>query len=137
MNTAAFPPSIVRALRGLARSQPVEVVVRGGCMAPAVLDGERVAVAPARFLLPGDLVVFQAGDGRLRIHRALGWRLQRGRPALVTRGDACPCHDAPVPRGRILGRAAALAGRPVRIGSAARWRALFDLLFLAARRLRP
>ena len=59
--TAPEPhPGVFEALRGLAREGPVEVVVRGGCMAPRIADGERVRVAAARFYLPGDVVVFRA-----------------------------------------------------------------------------
>jgi hypothetical protein len=120
------------ALRDLAREQPVEVTVRGGCMAPLLADGERVAVAPARIYWPGDVVVFQAADGRLLVHRLLGWRPWAGSLACVTRGDGCPCHDAPVPRDRLLGRVIAPArARP-------RWterlRAGLAFLRLAARR---
>jgi hypothetical protein len=92
------------ALRGLAREGPVEVTVRGGCMAPTFADGERVRVAAARLYLPGDVVVFRAGDGRLVAHRLLGYRPWAGRLALVTRGDACPVHDAPVLLAAVLGR---------------------------------
>ena len=92
------------ALRGLAREGPVEVTVRGGCMAPRIADGGRVRVAAARVYLPGDVVVFRAADGRLVAHRLLGYRPWAGRLALVTRGDSCPVHDAPVPLAAVLGR---------------------------------
>lgn len=95
---------LVPALRDLARERPVALTVRGGCMAPLVADGERVEVAPARRYWPGDVLVFRAGDGRLLAHRLLGYRLLAGRLALVTRGDGCPCADAPVAPERVLGR---------------------------------
>ncbi|HEY4563785.1 MAG TPA: hypothetical protein VIJ36_12450, partial [Thermoanaerobaculia bacterium] len=97
------------ALRGLAREGPVEVTVRGGCMAPGIADGDRVRVAAARVYLPGDVVVFRAADGRLLVHRLLGYRPWAGGLALVTRGDSCPVHDAPVPRTAVLGRVAGAA----------------------------
>lgn len=97
-------PEVFEALRGLAREGPVEVVVRGGCMAPGIADGGRVRVAAARLYLPGDVVVFRAADGRLLVHRLLGYRPWGRGLALVTRGDACPVHDAPVPRAAVLGR---------------------------------
>jgi hypothetical protein len=92
------------ALRGLAREGPVEVRLRGDCMAPRLVDGDRVLVAAARFYAPGDVVVFRAADGRLVAHRLLGYRRHAGALALVTRGDACPVHDAPVPLAAVLGR---------------------------------
>src|SRR3954453_11681479 len=100
---------VFAALRDLAREAPVEVEVRGGCMAPRLADGERVRVAAGRFYWPGDVVVFRAPDGRLLAHRVLGLRLHRGSLALVTRGDTCVVHDAPVPLARVLGRAAGVA----------------------------
>jgi hypothetical protein len=92
------------ALRELAREAPVEVGVRGDCMAPLFAGGDRVRVAAARCYLPGDVVVFRAAGGGLVAHRLLGYRLHAGRLALVTRGDACPAHDAPVPLAAVLGR---------------------------------
>src|SRR3954449_10472462 len=94
MSPAPLPsPAAFVALRDLAREHPVEVTVRGGCMAPLFCDGERVAVAPRPVYWPGDVVVFQGADGRLLVHRLLGWRPWSGSLAYVTRGDGCPCHD--------------------------------------------
>ncbi len=100
-------------------------------MAPLLADGERVAVARAALYWPGDLVAFAAADGRLLIHRLLGFRPWAGRLAAVTRGDACPGPDAPVPLARLIGR---VVGRPDLIPPAARVRALLAWLGLAARR---
>lgn len=100
---------IFTALRELAREAPVEVEVRGDCMAPLLADGERVRVAAVRIYWPGDVVVFRAPDGRLVAHRLLGYRPHAGSLALVTRGDSCPVHDAPVPLDRVLGRIVAVA----------------------------
>ena len=85
----------------------------------------------ARLYWPGDVVVFQAADGRLLAHRLLGYRLHAGSLACVTRGDGCPCHDAPVPLERLLGRVVDLLVPP-----ADRLRAALACLRLAARRLR-
>lgn len=123
---------ILETLRDMARDHPVAVTVRGGCMAPRIADGERVEVAPARLYWPGDVIVFRAPDGRWLVHRLLGWRWWQGRLAGVTRGDGCPCHDAPVPFGRVLGRVVGPAGQS---GPAGRARAVFGFLRLALRRL--
>jgi hypothetical protein len=123
---------ILETLRDLARERPVAVTVRGGCMAPRIADGERIEVAPARLYWPGAVLVFRAPDGRWLVHRLLGWRCWQGRLSAVTRGDGCPCHDAPVPFGRVLGRVVGAAGRS---GPAGRLRALLGFLRLAFRRL--
>ncbi|HEX4963941.1 MAG TPA: hypothetical protein VF173_24155 [Thermoanaerobaculia bacterium] len=111
---------VFAALRELAREAPVAVRVRGGCMAPLLADGQPVQVAAVRFYWPGDVVVFRAADGRLLAHRVLGYRPWGGVLCLVTRGDACAVHDAPVPFSRVLGRVAAappgLAGRAAALG---------------------
>jgi hypothetical protein len=123
---------VFEALRTLAREGEVEVTVRGGCMAPGLADGGRVRVAAARVYLPGDVVVFRAADSHLVVHRLLGYRLLgRGRLALVTRGDSCPAHDAPVPLAAVLGRVPAAAPTVL-----ARLRALGRFLGLAGRALR-
>jgi len=117
------------ALRELARESPVEVRVRGTCMAPLLADGEQVRVAAARAYWPGDVVVFRAADGRLLAHRLLGYRPHQGGLALVTRGDACAVHDAPVPPAAVLGRIE--AARPA---LAVRARSVLRFLGLALRR---
>ena len=101
-------------------------------MAPLLADGERVRVAAARVYAPGDVVVFRAADGRLVAHRLLGYRLHAGALALVTRGDACPVHDAPVPLAAVLGRVAAV--RPTVAGRATALRRFASLAFERLRR---
>lgn len=100
------------AVRALAAEGPVTAIVRGTSMAPLLVDGDRVEIARARLYLPGDVVAFHAGDGRLVVHRLLGYRLYRGRLACVSQGDALPCHpDPPVPLGQLLGRVVSHPGR--------------------------
>lgn len=125
-------PEVLEALREMARERPVAVTVRGGCMAPRLAEGDQVEVAPARLYWPGDVIVFRAADGRWLVHRLLGWRWWQGRLAGVTRGDGCPCHDAPVPFGRVLGRVVGPSGRT---GAVDRVRAVLAFLRLALRRL--
>ena len=118
------------ALRDLARSEDLEVVIRGDCMAPDIQEGDRVRVRHGRFYWPGDVVVFRGADGRLTAHRLLGYRLLAGEVAVVTRGDACVTHDAPVPLAAVLGRAA--GARP---SAAVRLACLFRFFGLALARL--
>ncbi|HEV8581346.1 MAG TPA: S24/S26 family peptidase [Thermoanaerobaculia bacterium] len=131
VSTGAGEPRIFEALRRLAREGPVEVNVRGDCMAPLLADGERVSVTAARAYWPGDVVVFRAADGRLLAHRLLGYRPHAGSFAFVTRGDACVVHDAPVSRADVLGRVE--AARPA---LTLRARAVLRFLGLALRHRR-
>lgn len=123
-------PSRDAALRALARSEALEVVIRGGCMAPGIQDGDRIRVVPARFYWPGDVVVFRGADGRLTAHRLLGYRPGGGGLALVTRGDSCAVHDAPVLLAAVLGRAE--GARPP---AALRLASLFRFAWLVLARL--
>ena len=126
---------VAAALRELARELPLAVTVRGECMAPRLRDGDRVAVAPARRYWPGDIVAFHTPQGRLALHRLLGYRLAAGRLACVTRGDRCSLPDPPLAPERLVGRAA------VRPTPRERARAALALLVLAVRaagrRLKP
>lgn len=75
------------------------MVVRGDCMAPLLRSGQEVQVRARRVYLPGDVIVFRTRNGELAAHRVLGWR-----PAgVVTKGDHCHEHDAPVGRAEIVG----------------------------------
>jgi|HubBroStandDraft_3_1064219.scaffolds.fasta_scaffold03474_2 hypothetical protein len=96
--------SVAAVLRELARERPIALRVRGSCMAPALPDGSEVEVAGAAIYWPGDVVAIAAPDGRLLLHRLLGYRLRGGRLACVTRGDGCAAPDPPVPPGRLVGR---------------------------------
>jgi hypothetical protein len=120
----ALPGGVFEALRDLARDGWVELDVRGSCMAPRIADGQRVRIVAARVYWPGDILAFQSGDGRLRVHRLLAY----APGGLVTRGDRCPCHDGAVPSSRILGRVAE------RVSLADRVRAVLDAFLLFLRR---
>ncbi len=100
---------LLRGVRELARRGPLAATVRGGSMAPLLADGDRVELAPAGWPLPGDVVAFAAADGRLVVHRVLGYRWAAGGIACLTQGDASPDPDPPVPRRRLLGRVVAPA----------------------------
>lgn len=125
------------AIRDFAAEAPVTAVVRGGSMAPLLADGDRVAIARRRLYLPGDVVAFRAGhgaDSRIVAHRLLGYRLHHGRVACVTRGDAAPQADPPVPWGELLGRVSHLGSAPL-ASPRARLAAVAAFFRLAVRRL--
>lgn len=115
----------VSVLRDLAREGSSTVVVRGQCMEPLIRSGETVRVRARRFYLPGDVIVFRTHAGELAAHRLLGWR-----PAgLITKGDHCDSHDAPIARTEVVGAV------DVRVGVTGRLRALAALLRILLRRL--
>ena len=68
-------------------------------MTPALADGATVTVRERRIYLPGDVLVFRTRAGNFAAHRMLGWR----RAAVVTKGDHCEIHDAPVAMNAIIG----------------------------------
>jgi signal peptidase I len=112
-------------LRELARETGSRVVVRGGCMEPLLRAGAEISVRAKRVYLPGDVIVFRTHAGDLAAHRVLGWR-----PAgLITKGDHCTRHDAPVKRGEIVGAV------DVRVGLRERVRAVAALARIVMRRL--
>lgn len=109
----------------LFRGEPLPFRIRGECMAPAFGDGAVVSVRARRFYFPGDVLVFRTRAGDLAAHRMLGWR----RAAIVTKGDHCEIHDAPVARDAIVGA----VELPVKIGE--RVRAIAHYATLILRRL--
>jgi hypothetical protein len=120
MNLAAF-----EILREMTHGGAVSLRIRGDCMAPALNDGAAVAVRARRFYFPGDVLVFRTNAGDLAAHRMLGWR----GAALVTKGDGCVIHDAPVAADAIVGA----VDLPVRLRD--RVRAMLDFARIAGRRL--
>jgi hypothetical protein len=73
-------------------------------MAPALLDGDVVVVAPAApaGLRVGDVVCWEEPPGRLFLHRVVG----RAGGDLIAKGDALAYLDM-VPAAAVLGRAVA------------------------------
>ena len=120
MNLSTF-----QALRDVSRDAPFTLRIRGACMTPALDDGASVLVRARRFYFPGDVLVFRTNAGDLAAHRMLGWR----GAALVTKGDGCEVHDAPVAPQAILGA----VELPVRVGD--RIRALRHFAGIAVRRM--
>jgi hypothetical protein len=81
------------------------VVVRGGCMAPRLEDGQTVRVRRQAWGLPGDVVAFERaeGDPGLAVHRLLGVRPSRRGLVWVTQADNEPLPDPAFRRERLLG----------------------------------
>ncbi len=130
-------PAVFPGLQALGRHQPLWLAVNGHCMSPRLRHGDRVAVLPAPWYWPGDVLALRAWDGRLLVHRLLGWRWRAGRLEWVTAADNGPGNDVPVGRDQILGRV--LATRPARdllpVAPRDRLRAVARLTRLAAGRL--
>jgi Peptidase S24-like len=90
---------LFQAIREMTREHTLSLRIRGACMTPTLDDGTTVAVRARRFYFPGDVLVFRTNAGELAAHRMLGWR----RAAVVTKGDGCEIHDAPVASHSIIG----------------------------------
>jgi signal peptidase I len=90
-------------LQELAAREPVVLQLRGDCMMPLLQPGAAVTIRRRRFLFPGDVIVFRTAAGDLAAHRVLGFRRHRGRNCVVTQGDRCTIHDAPVEMDAIIG----------------------------------
>lgn len=73
--------------------------VKGYSMAPALLDGDEVLLAPLTAVpVPGDVVVARRRGGIL-LHRVV----RSSATAISMRGDACPTEDPPLhPRDLLL-----------------------------------
>ena len=90
--------------------QEVRFRATGRSMAPAILDGDAVTVSPAEpgAIRPGEVILYQGARGLLA-HRVIA-RLADG--SLRLRGDAIGSEVEVVAPDRILGRVAAVNGRP-------------------------
>lgn len=96
--------TVVRALRNLAEDAPLELRVSGECMAPLLESGAMVQVVRRPFYWPGDPLVVHAPDGRLLVHRLLGFYPRARRLRWLTQADNARWPDAAVPAERIIGR---------------------------------
>ena len=92
----------------LARGIPYWWRPRGFSMRPAIADGDRVLIAPARpeRLRVGDIVKFRIGD-ELRMHRLVRRSPPDGPGEFVFRGDSGDSEDT-VRRNDIIGLAVAV-----------------------------
>lgn len=94
---------------------PVRLEVTGHSMSPFIRSGDVVTIEP----LPGRRpalgeVIAVATEGRLRIHRLVGW--DRGRA--LARGDVAAAADPPASPDDLIGRVTLVerGGRRVRLG---------------------
>lgn len=80
---------------------PVHIQLYGHSMHPLIrFRQDYVTIRPvSRSLLPGDIVLFQRGDGRYVVHRV--WKLRR--QTVQTLGDHCMAPDEPIPAADVLG----------------------------------
>jgi hypothetical protein len=96
-------------------------------MTPHFADGDMVSVRRRRIYWPGDVIVFRLPSGDLAAHRLLGFR-----PAgLVTRGDHCVVHDAPVRLDAVVGAIITPVTLPMRL------RSVIDFVRIVVRRFAP
>ena len=121
-----------KVLRELAADTPLRFRIQGCCMSPLLEDGAVVEITDKRFYWPGGVLVFRGRDGRVLVHRLIGFYPCFGGIRYITKADRAFQPDASVGRQRILGvvkggeAAPALANVPF----AHRFRALvFFLLF--------
>jgi len=122
------------ALRELAAEAPVTVTVAGDCMTPTLRSGDRVRVIRAKVLWPGDIVTFQRADGRLLVHRMLGYTLGSHGLSLLARGDHLSREDEPVRLDRVVGRVIECEGSPLSTSMGQRWRCAVECLRTLLRR---
>ncbi|MGH7664854.1 MAG: GNAT family N-acetyltransferase [Gemmatimonadaceae bacterium] len=80
------------------------VTATGASMSPAITDGSRVLLAPARDSVRIGTVVLAPIAGRLVLHRVISCDGDR----IVTQGDACLTADFPIMRSQVLGRGLAV-----------------------------
>lgn len=105
------------ALEVLGCSGEVRLKAQGASMIPALWPGDMLVVrwTDVDRVSPGDIVVCRWAGG-LRIHRLLAKQSAGGGTFLVTRGDALPRSDPPVPASDLLGRVSAIvSGRRHRV----------------------
>jgi hypothetical protein len=85
---------ILRALRELCVEQPLAVRVTGDCMSPLAHDGDVVRVSRVRFYWPGDVIAFRHSDGRLLMHRLIGYWPTEGGVGIITQADSSSSCEA-------------------------------------------
>ena len=89
-------------------------------MAPGLEGGATLAVAPARWYWPGDVVACLSA-GRIVAHRVIGYRPKGGRLWVFTQADRAAAPDSPVPLDQVLGRVSAPVSLRERVSAVGRW----------------
>lgn len=108
--------------------------IDGGCMTPDLAHHRPVRVERAGFFWPGDVVVFHCPyQGRLLMHRCLGYVRRRGTWTLMTMADRGIKPDVLVDLPRVLGRIAWHADAPYRVPARKRIASLRRYLFWCSR----
>ncbi|HYB90313.1 MAG TPA: S24/S26 family peptidase [Candidatus Binataceae bacterium] len=90
-------------------SGEIRLQVTGTSMLPSVWPGDVLLVRGGGDSVPsiGQIVLFLR-DGRLFAHRVVARSDAGGRASVVTRGDAVPQCDAPIPGSEVLGSVAGI-----------------------------
>jgi len=123
-------------LRDFCQKGTLTFQVRDACMTPVIFDGENVIVTSRRLYWPGDILVFHQGDGSLRIHRLIAYRLKGRSLQLLTRGDRSESFDAPIHFDQVIGKVRAVSSREGRDSLPSIWplaRGALELGRMAAR----
>jgi hypothetical protein len=121
-------------LRDIAAVEPLSLVVSGDCMEPLLESGDRIRVRARRVYWPGDVVAFRRADGRLLVHRVLGYAPGLHGWSVFAKGDNLSREDEPVARDAVIGRLIDRGGRATHVGSARRWRSMLEFLRMLLRR---
>ncbi len=100
--------AITREMADTRSSEPPWLAVAGSCMSPRIEEGDRVRLETRRAYLPGDVLAFFSRNGRLQVHRLLGYRPVDGVWCCVTAADRVGGSDHPVPLSQVLGRVCAI-----------------------------
>ncbi len=102
MQASRGAPTAAIVLRAsLAAGSAARLGATGHSMTPFVRAGDVLTLEPLRGRRPrlGDVVAAASADGRLLVHRLVGWR----RDEALTRGDIAERADPPVPVEALLG----------------------------------
>ena len=72
-------------------------------MFPFIRDGEVLLVRPCPIVRRGDVVLCDAGEGRVLAHRVLRVCQANGRSMVLLQGDACAGPDGLLPMDNVIG----------------------------------